>query len=182
MRWIASSQGLLAMTLRGFFDTNFKSRRASAFPRRHAPEVLPVSSLRSIRGRRDARRRCARSSRFCASCAPRSHRKTPGIPARCLYGLLRDLPAMTVPPSPSGMTAGLTTSFKDIRTARLARPLRHARLAYLRATASAPTLMTLAKSPGGTGRQSILTDLSFLKIRIFFAEGLDDFWVLRPSC
>src|SRR6476661_5336120 len=56
------------------------------------------------------RRSLARNKKSARAKSPRSHRKSPGIPAQWFYGLLRALPGdqACLTPSPALLIAGLT--------------------------------------------------------------------------
>jgi hypothetical protein len=77
----------------------------------------------------------------------------------------------------------LDASIGRIGTTRFCRP-RQALLSEAPSTATAarPALMTLANAPHvGTGWERDTTDLSFLKIRIFFQKALDRPNQLEPA-
>jgi hypothetical protein len=108
----------------------------------------------------------------------RSHRKSPGIPARNGFnGFLRDLPGdrAFLSPSLANESANLTpASRRQDHTTSPSASKTLSSLAPLAAIASSPASVTIAIRPSsGVDGCGYKSDLGFRKTRIFFRKGLD---------
>ena len=179
-------------------------KRDFAFSRRDAPEVLKNLPPREGVGNAGCpvhpQPRVRMGSKYAHEYSQRSHRKSPGIPARNGFnGFLRALPgdrAFLSPSIGSALAANLTpASRRQDHTASPSatvyakgfaglgtrppkfwrrRSLALSSEAPLASTASRPASVTMASAPRvGRDGGGYRGDLGLLKIRIFFQKGLD---------